>query len=58
MASEISEPYVILVGSPVDGITLHGMFSTADDAAEFALAVFKNDTWWIASVDPVEKEDS
>lgn len=39
--------YVILCGNPVDGIQVHGLFLSSDEAHEWAEMALKNETWWV-----------
>ena len=42
--------YVILCGNPVDGIQVHGLFTSSDDANGWADTALKNETWWVADL--------
>jgi hypothetical protein len=45
--------YIIIVGSPFDGMQFYGTFSSYDEATDYAEANFDGDTWWVALVSPV-----
>lgn len=45
-------PYVIIQGSPVDGITIMGPYPTATAAIDVAETL--SDSWWIAPLYPSE----
>lgn len=48
---------VVMVGSPVDGVTLTGPFDTVSDASEWAEVEVPNETWWVVEVEkPVDSE--
>jgi len=40
--------HVVLVGNPVDGLTIYGPFTTAEDANEWADSNINADDWWVA----------
>lgn len=37
---------VLIVGDPIDGITLYGPFSNGERAVEYAEQRFRSETWW------------
>ena len=39
--------FVVLVGNPVDGLTVHGPFTNPEDATAYAEVEFKHDDWWV-----------
>lgn len=43
--------YTIAVGNPFDGIILHGVFNTAEDANYYAEGNFTNEEWWIKEIE-------
>lgn len=40
--------HVVLVGNPVDGLTIYGPFDTGEDASTWADDYVSSDAWWIA----------
>lgn len=49
---------ILVVGDPIDGITLVGPFDDDDDHSDVALYAethHKDDTWWITTL--AERED-
>jgi hypothetical protein len=40
--------HVVLVGNPVDGLTIYGPFTTGEDANDWADSNVKNEDWWAA----------
>lgn len=52
------ERCVLLVGDPVDGITLYGPFDNSEDAGDYAEQFHGNDTWWIVTPTPVQCDDN
>ena len=52
---DVPQEYVLLVGDPIDGLTVHGITGPDDPRIEER---FGNDTWWVAPVRPVEPATS
>lgn len=46
--------YVLLIGNPVDGVSIVGPFVDTENATEHAEARFKNSEWWIAVLEEVD----
>lgn len=44
------DQFVLVVGNPIDGVTLTGPFDDAEAASWWAEHNFPNDTWWVASM--------
>lgn len=42
--------FVVLVGNPIDGMTIHGPFEDGNEAGDWAQSEFQDDTWWIVEV--------
>ena len=47
--------WVVVLGSPFDGMKLFGPFDTMDDAHRYGEGWDGND-WWLVEVSPPEKE--
>lgn len=43
-------PIVVVTGSPVRGIQLHGPFATMESAVQWADFEVDTDTWWLADL--------
>ena len=46
---KIVTQYVLLIGNPVDGVRLIGLFATSEGANAYGDTFHKNDEFWIAS---------
>jgi hypothetical protein len=44
--------YVVMNGSPFDGMIVNGPFASAEDASEWAEALTTD--WWVGELEPVE----
>lgn len=40
------QPWVVLVGSPIEGFMIYGTFPTEEDALLFGAEEFNHDQWW------------
>ncbi len=47
--------YVVIIGNPVDGVTLHGPFGDPEDAAAWA-EWHANDNWMLAELKEPKEE--
>lgn len=43
--------WVIITGSPIDGLVLTGPFDSAEEAIEYAEYNFYCDNWWIKELE-------
>jgi len=59
MCDEPTIAYTLATGSPADGLELHGVFKTSDEAIDYACnsASFQ-DGWWLMPIYSVKKEDA
>ncbi len=48
--------YVVMAGSPADGMTLYGPFYTTEGANEWADHEKFNCSWWVVSVEEVSSD--
>jgi hypothetical protein len=48
--SDSTDSYVVATGNLVDGHVFHGPFDNANDAGDWAEAVFPGETWWTIQV--------
>jgi hypothetical protein len=42
--------FCIIVGDPIDGITVHGPFFDSDDAVEWAERFTSDQHWWVTEI--------
>jgi hypothetical protein len=49
--------YTVMVGNPVDGIELHGVFDTSDDANEYAECADFSEVWWVVPIYSDDDDD-
>ena len=49
--------WVVVLGSPFDGMTLWGPFDTMGDAQEYG-EQFAGSDWWLVEVSPPEKGEA
>lgn len=47
--------YVVMVGNPVDGISLFGAFDDVEAANQWAEDTIKNETWWVVRINAPEE---
>jgi hypothetical protein len=50
----MDDTFILIVGSPFDGMHFYGPFESHDDAAEYGEANFDGDTWWVTLLNPIE----
>jgi hypothetical protein len=53
---EEQKRYVIVTGNPIDGLQIIGTYDSPDEAAAEAGSSLK-DTWWVAPLEPPERDE-
>lgn len=50
----LSETVALLVGNPVDGITVYGPFTDHELASDYAETHFRHEEWWLIDMLPAD----
>ena len=45
--------FTIVIGDPIDGISLYGIFKSHEEATEYAGEYYHQDTWWVIVINPL-----
>jgi hypothetical protein len=42
--------YVLIVGNPIDGMSIYGPYDSTEDAESMAETISTDETWWITEL--------
>lgn len=54
----MTEKYTLMMGNPVDGVTLEGIFESSEEAANYAEChkFIRDGDWWVVRIEPRDDE--